>query len=347
MKQLNESSSDNVSYADYYDILLTFQLVMDLLAFIIIPFACFIGLLLNMRVIWTVIHNVVELKEDFYLYMMINSIFNSLFCIIYAFYPINYCLKNETGYFCSTIYNSMTAQVVKIVLIGYFGEVFKMCSNISFVFVTINRYMLVGKEHSATLEQISKWSMKRVIYGTLLFSFLINIGHAFQYRINWGWGELLQNVYETYDIYPSIVINNSGFRMYTIAYFLINFVLFLAVNTAVEVSLLLKLRKEIAEKRVKTEEDIRLSRSKNTSGADVINKIIKLKQRKLEQDGKKETRAIVMVITNSGFNFFLRLPEILVFLSSNYSLMQSLINNSQNNYSPFINNFSSTILSIS
>jgi hypothetical protein len=185
--------------------------------------------------------------------------------------------------------------------------------------------MLVGKEHNFILEMISKLNLKLVVFLTVVFSMLINIGHAFQYRINSGQGEI-DSGYLTHDLYPSIVSLNTAFKWYSIVYFFINFALFLAINTCVEVSLLLKLRSEIADKRTKAEAEILISQSKNVSGSEVINRIIKAKKKKIEQDAKKDTRAVVMVITNSCLNFILRLPEIFVFLSANHDFFYDLFN---------------------
>jgi hypothetical protein len=177
------------------------------------------------------------------------------------------------------------------------------------------------------LKKISKWEKKRVIGLTVVFSLLMNIGHAFQYRINWGWSDAGLASYD----YPVIVIFNFSFHIYAIVYFIINFVLFLIMNTWIEFSLLRNLRSEIAEKREKLEKEIVESQSKNSANSEVINKVNRGKQKKIEHDSKKETRAIVMVITNSGLNFVLRFPEIFVFVSSNISfynifVMPSYIN---------------------
>jgi hypothetical protein len=316
----------NETQMEYYGIKLIFQFAFDLLAFVLIPFASIFGLLINLRVIYTINKNSkVEFKEDFYSYMMINSIFNCLYCLVYTFYPVNYCQLFETGYFCSLINATVSVQVIKIVFIGFFGEVFKMCSNISYIFVTINRYMLIGKDHNSILEKISKLDFKAAVAATVAFSLLMNIGHAFQYRINWGWGALLEYEYLTYDFYPSIVVKNSPFNVYAIVYFFVNFALFFFINTGVELSLLHNLRKEIEEKRTKLKREIQESQSKNTTGSEVINKVNRSKQKKIEQDAKKETRATVMVISNGALNFFLRFPEILVFISSNYSLLNAVL----------------------
>jgi hypothetical protein len=77
---------------------------------------------------------------------------------------------------------------------------------------------------------------------------------------------VLSFIYTSSDLYPNIVSLNSQFNWYSMMYFLINFAVFLLVKTCVEFSIFRKLRKEIAEKRMKTEAEILLSQSKNTSG---------------------------------------------------------------------------------
>jgi hypothetical protein len=350
----SSTQADSKIYMDYNDVVFIFQFAFDFLSFLLIPLACILGLLLNARVVWTVLKKgKKELNEAFYEYMTLNSIFNCLFCLIYAFYPINYCLRYETGFFCSTIYNSVAAQVIKIIFIGYFGEVIKMCSNISYIFITINRYMLVSKEHNSILAIISEWNMKRVMAITVLFSLLINIGHCFQYRINYGWA-LLLNTFGvsklTYDLYPSIVIFNTSFQVYSIVYFVINFAIFFLINTCIESSLVIKMRKEIAEKRKRMEEEIRMSSANNSSDSEVINKLINLKQKKIVNDANKETWAIKMVVTNSLVNFFFRLPEIFVFFSSNSSFLNFLIRKETVfffDYTILTSNISGTMVSIS
>jgi hypothetical protein len=92
---------------------------------------------------------------------------------------------------------------------------------------------------------------------------------------------------------------------------------------AVEVSLVKKIRHEIAEKRMKAQEEMRNLNMSHSALSTVVNQVLRAKQKKIEQDAKKETRAIVMVVLNSFFNFWLRLPEILVFVLSSNSIFQS------------------------
>jgi hypothetical protein len=310
----------NSVYVDSFEIEFVIQFILNLIAFVCIPFACIVGLLLNLRVVWTVQTNSTDaLKEEFYQYMAINSIFNCLYCVIFSLYPINYCLKYETGYFCSSIHSTIAAQVIKIVFMSYLGEAVKMCSNISYIFITVNRYMLVGQKHSVLLEKISKWKMKYVISVTVLFSLFMNIGHVFQYRINYGL-EMIREYYTEEDVYPHTVIYNPSFEVYAIVYFMINFVLFLLLNTWLEVVIVSKLQQEISDKKAKTEMEIKKMNLNNSAQSDVVNKVVKMKQKKIEQDAKKEQRAIVMVIANSLLNFILRLPEIFILISDSNGL---------------------------
>jgi hypothetical protein len=113
------------------------------------------------------------------------------------------------------------------------------------------------------------------------------------------------------------------------------------------------MRREILKKREKVEEEIRMSVAKNSSCSEVINKMISSKQKKIADDAKSEKRAINMVVTNSLFNFFLRLPEILVFFSSNSSFLTYFVMEQNTKmehwliYTFLLNNISSTLVNIS
>jgi hypothetical protein len=122
-------------------------------------------------------HQNKDLKEDFYKFMSLNSKFNCLYCVIFAFFPINSCLDPRADLFCSSIQATLFAQYYKIVCVALLGESVKMCANISYLLITVNRYMLIGREHSVVLEWISKIEFKSIVLFSLCFSFILNIGH--------------------------------------------------------------------------------------------------------------------------------------------------------------------------
>jgi hypothetical protein len=58
---------------------------------------------------------------------------------------VNVCI-DPLGVVCSAIYKNYAVQLFKIYGVVYFGETVKVCANIAYLMISINRYMLIGKE---------------------------------------------------------------------------------------------------------------------------------------------------------------------------------------------------------
>jgi hypothetical protein len=103
-------------YTDWYQTRLIRILFIEIVPFILIPCACLIGLFFNWKIIQTINKNEKkDLKEDFYKYMSANVKFNSLYCLIFVFYPMNSCIWRLYTTFCSSIFTSLFVQYFKIV----------------------------------------------------------------------------------------------------------------------------------------------------------------------------------------------------------------------------------------
>jgi hypothetical protein len=110
----NQTLAKYELYMEYYQIEYTTKFVEDLIILILIPLGCLLGFALNALVIHTIRRNEKsELKPELYKYMSLNSVFNCLYCMAFALYPVNKC--NEGGHFCSAIYTTRFAQYDKIV----------------------------------------------------------------------------------------------------------------------------------------------------------------------------------------------------------------------------------------
>jgi hypothetical protein len=330
-----KSPSQKVSYPDYYGTRLLSVYIIDFFPFTFIPLACFIGFVLNYFVIKTVAMNEEkDLKEDMYKYMKANAVFNCIYCVIYIFYPMNSCLELVSTSFCSSIYSTQFAQYFKIVVLTYFGETVKMCANITYIMMSLNRYMLVGKDHPPRLVKLAKLEFKWVIRGSFLICALVNIGHGFEFTIA-GETEFVpifdNSIYDythhEYNInfgfmkfyitqYPAV--NTSSFLfVYSVMYFVINFLLFFAINTLIEFLIVMRMRRELREKR---ERLARMSKGKNSNLA--VNE-----SRTESEDAKKERRVIIMVVVNSLVNFVFRFPDFLIFLEAYNSSAVDYYNN--------------------
>jgi hypothetical protein len=121
--------------------------------------------------------------------------------------------------------------------------------------MTLNRYLLVGKDHASWLVNIAKLEFKQVIRGAFLISALINIGHGWEYQ-DVGVFSLIRPVFSQLDLnngdsYSDYPRANQGqaYFYFSIAYFVVNFGVFFILNTGVEVKIVHRMHKELQEKR--------------------------------------------------------------------------------------------------
>jgi hypothetical protein len=331
IKETDQQSgvNDYLSYTDTYQTRLIEMLFIEIVPFILIPCACFIGLFFNWKIIQTINQNEKkDLKEDFYKYMSANAKFNCLYCLICVFYPMTSCIWRLDKTFCSSIFTSLFVQYYKIIVMAYFGEVVKMCANISYLMMTLNRYLLVGKDHPPWLVTLAKLEFKWVVRGCILFSALINIGHGWQYQ---AFEEVItsqssqtfsyqhMNGY-SYSDYPSANQGTSYFT-YSIVYFCINFGVFFILNTSLEVKIVRRMQKELKEKR---ERLAKMNYPKSAvqiglDGAETQSKTDLADKKKKEEDNEKERKVIKMVVLNGIFNLILRAPEMLFWIENSNS----------------------------
>jgi hypothetical protein len=340
----NTTTVANQIYWDYYQTRILNMLFIELVPFVFIPCACLIGLFFNWKIIQTLKNNEKkELKEDFYKYMSANAKFNCLYCLIFVFYPITSCNWNASYYFCSEIYTYKFVQYFKIVMMAYFGEVVKMCANIAYLMMSLNRYLLVGKKHYEWLVKIAKLEFKWVIRGSLVFSALINIGHGWQYQAidtlilaqsyTYNVNYHQTTYYDTdtttahngysYSDYP-LANQNWGYFYFSAVYFVINFCVFFILNTGIEIKIVRRMHKELQEKRERfAKTNVTNLSSSATSERSKTSEGENDDKKREEEDRKRERRVIMMVVFNSILNIILRAPDMLCWME-NYQIWQDL-----------------------
>jgi hypothetical protein len=241
-------------------------------------------------------------------------------------------------------------------MIAYFGEVVKMCANISYLMMTLNRYLLVGNEHATWLVTIAKLEFKWVVRGSILFSALINIGHGWEYQVGEDL-DMIADISEQFSLhseangysfsdYPQA---NQGmpYLIYSIVYFVLNFGFFFILNTAIEVKIVRRMHKEMKDKRermaklnVRRSFSIAVVAGSDAAAANLLQS--DEEKKKEEEDLKKEKRVIKMVVLNGIINFVLRAPDMLFWLE-NQSIWSSLLSMESE---LLINDFSPGLLSL-
>jgi hypothetical protein len=330
--RLRHASGEYQSYNDYYETRILNMFLTQLVPFVCIPCACLLGLFLNWKIIQTISkHKTKDLKEDFYKYMSANAKFNCVYCLILVFYPMNSCIWRPSYLFCSSISTSHFVQYFKIVMIAYVGETVKMCANVSYLMMTLNRFLLIGKDHAPWLIKVAKLECKWVVRGSFIISCLLNIGHVWEYIpyddvlfeniVNQHMNRL-QNSDLVNPNYPLTNYDSMIFFCYIVVNFLINFLAFFVLNTVIEIMIVRRMHKEIIDKRLRMSQ----MNSSTAAFAKLDESRIKQEKKREEEDNKKERRVIQMVVFNSIFNFILRSPDILVLFENNVSFLYTEIN---------------------
>lgn len=141
------------------------------------PMLSIIGLIINLMVIYAYLDR--RNKENFekvqYKHMFILAITNCAYCFISIFSLIKECPYHGNGLFCSAISDNILVKYLKVLIFSLLLSILRYISNFSNIQFSINRYLLVGKNHNKILIAISQINIKKfyalaIIFGTLLSS---------------------------------------------------------------------------------------------------------------------------------------------------------------------------------
>jgi hypothetical protein len=140
-----------------------------------------------------------EMKDNMYKHMIINSIFNVLFCFISLFKLINVCIFDST-IFCSSVYLNVSSQYFKIIVIFFLGNIIKLSCNLSYISFTFSRFCLSTNKKTGIYKKFD--DMNKIIYYALiiLFSIFLSLFKLFQYDINYIYNHFKSFPFEIYDI---------------------------------------------------------------------------------------------------------------------------------------------------
>jgi hypothetical protein len=282
----HEKSSLSQHHVTNLDIHYEFYTIQYFFSIVLNPFMCLLGLVTNSLVaLTTFLNRHKELKDKFFRYMFINSLFNAAYCLIYLFNLMSECILRNSLY-CSSIHNKILVQYFKIIFVVYLGDVLKIGSNLTYILMIINRYMLVGKDHIKIFEQISYVSFDHTIILIIFTSLGLNVIRLLQYRINFD--------VENFE-YPIIVFNNINsyvnilYLIWHLAGDVLNYLFYSMFTTIIDLLTVVKLRRFLAQKAIR-----------------VANHL----DHKVKNSQKSELKGVLMVIINSLINFILRLPEL-------------------------------------
>ena len=200
LSKCNKSNfSLNTDYSFDLALNINIEFLFNLLEFIIIvtlnPFLSFFGIITNLMVLY-VVKNIKNLKKDkikesnkakdnMFKHIATHSGFNILFCSISILKLINECTTSNL--FCSSVFKSSEAQWFDIIVIEFIGGMIKFSCNVSYIFITITRLVIMNKKMTSFKKILQKISNIRIwiyLIFLLMCGVLLNAYKFFHYKID-------------------------------------------------------------------------------------------------------------------------------------------------------------------
>jgi hypothetical protein len=254
-----------------------------------------------------------SIDQTFFTYMLANAIFN-LFCsLVFLLNTCVQCVPTPV----SEIYMNMTGCVISDMWVAGVMSLMKFMSNYTYLQMSMNRYLLVGKDHAKWVQIVAQSNFKTKMFVAFISSLvlslvpvyevyyfegfqLVNNGNklnSYYYYHSYLWefaagvkntdpkmGSInLDNLYTALDMLPlvfSLTVVHDTFSYFVFCFF----------NLAFDLMTVLKLKQSLAEK-------ARLSA-----------------MNKRDEQMQAEIRSVIMVVLNSVVNILLRLPELLAII---------------------------------
>ena len=294
LKLCNKSNFQPKSVVTIFEISEAFtmtEVVINILSYILSIF----GLVTNLLVIKTISSKTNEKSFKPYKqydYFRLNSICNCSILLINLISWLNHCVY-PFQVFCPVIRKSVFMQYFNIVFEDILITMLRFMNNFTYVAFAFNRISLIGKDHNKLVTFMSELSVVKYISGSLFISVCLSIIKLFDHEINSG---IPHSSYPLSYEYSSLFLFqnvNPAIYILNLISDVMNYFVFLFVNLAIDVGMIVKLRRTLNEK---------LEKSKEYS--------TKAQQEKFRKENEIALHnARSMIITNTSLNLLLKLPS--------------------------------------
>jgi hypothetical protein len=109
------------------------------------------------------------INDLFFTYMLINALINLVYCLMMFFYQIFPCEPTPVGRM-SQIDNCLITNIC----ISTTESILKLMANVTYLQMSLNRYLLIGKDHAKWLKSIAKANIALVLFISLICSILLS-----------------------------------------------------------------------------------------------------------------------------------------------------------------------------
>ena len=318
-----KKSYETKDYINMYKLNENFLTAKFIISIILFPLMSFLGLISNFFCAAVIKRE--KLLGPIFKYLSFNSIFNLMYCFLMSIRLIVECF-GINSIFCSNIYYLELTQYFKIFFILYFGNVLKLLSNITFLSITISRYITISNEITK-FKFLNSISSKKYLSSIIAFSLIVNLNIFFQYQINDNnpnhlYPFYMNKINKSFASNDRIILNLL-FNVYSFMQNILVYGLFLIPNFIFDIYLYLFLKKSEKNKNNllnlnKKQKDKHYLKVFFVSNV-IISREVLASFQKNQEKTKSATKKITYMILINGIDFLiLRLPEIIIFVYGYY-----------------------------
>lgn len=247
-----------------------------------------------------------EIFKEFkqYTYLCINSFLNLVILIIQILSWFVEC-SDLTFIFCPVTHFFIAFQFIKIIFKECLITALRFMCNFTYVAFSLNRISLIGKDHGKIVQFMSKCSIKYYTGFTGFLSIGFSIVKGFKYKVNYSHELFSYPIKTELDGWENHGWQKEAYLITNMIIDFLNYFVFVFLNLAIDIYMVVKLKKTIQERESKFEnvkksiknvsDDKGNKKNKtNETNQDVINQVIKL------------------VVINNGISILFKLPFILM-----------------------------------
>ena len=266
------------------------EAVINILSYVM----CVFGLVTNILIIVTISSksNTAEFKEfKQYDYLRLNSICNCAILAIHLASWLNKCVY-PFQVFCPVIRKLVFFQYFKIVVGEMLMSALQFMTNFTYLAFAFNRISLIGKEHNKLVKFMSDVALWKYVAVSLFVSILMSVGKFFEYDINQGLTTFTYPI--SYDYFSSVLSSPPNPALFIVNFIsdVLNHFVLLLLNAAVDVGMIVKLRRTLREKFEKAK----------------VYSTLEQQEKRISDNESVVNNVIAMVILNTTFNVALKLP---------------------------------------
>jgi len=161
-----------------------------ILVLILQPILCSLTILSNLMIVLVLKNNYqnhAQLEDKMNKYALANACFNMVFAALMLCKLVNTCIFSyaHQAYQYSSVYQEEASQWFKIIGIYYLGNTFKYCSNISYIFFSMSRFISVSLDtKNRFFILFNRINVKAFVFTILSLSSILSVFILYQYEIN-------------------------------------------------------------------------------------------------------------------------------------------------------------------